>query len=88
MNIGIEQLQEKLDTQIEDKEKITYQQIEGKYQFKINQFGIVIEILKSKITLIVLMIMVIFVYIGKGNMKNKRKTRKEKREKYEANKTT
>ena len=73
---------------IEDKEKITYQQIEGKYQFKINQFGIVIEILKSKITLIVLMIMVIFVYIGKGNMKNKRKTRKEKREKYENNKTT
>lgn len=32
----------------EDKEKITYQQIEGKYQFKINQFGIVTRNFKKQ----------------------------------------
>lgn len=67
----------------EDKEKITYEQIEGKYQFKINQFGIITEILKSKITLIILILMIVFIYYHKGKMEHKRQERKEKRRKYE-----
>lgn len=66
----------------EDKEKVTYEQIEGKYQFKINQFGLVMQVLKSKITLIVLIIIIVFMCFSKGRMDNKRKERKEKRVKY------
>ena len=61
---------------IEDKERITYEQIEGKYQFKINQFGIMTEILKSKITLMVLIITIILIYCYKRKMQNKRQDRK------------
>lgn len=67
----------------EDKEKITYQQIEGKYQFKISQFGIVIQILKSKITLMVLILMIILISCYKRRIQNRKQTRKEKRKKYE-----
>ncbi len=67
---------------IEDKEKIIYEQIEGKYQFKINQFGTVMQVLKSKVTLIVLIIIIILIYLSKRKMENKRKERKEKRMKY------
>lgn len=67
----------------EDKEKITYQQIEGKYQFKISQFGIVIQILKSKITLMVLVLMIILISCYKRRIQNRKQTRKEKRKKYE-----
>lgn len=67
----------------EDKESVVYEQIEGKYQFKINQFGIVTNILKSKITLVVIILAIIFIYCYKGRLKNKKKKRKEKRKKYE-----
>lgn len=66
----------------EDREKITYKQIEGKYQFKINQFGIIIKILKNKITLIVLILIIIMAFYYRGKMENKRQERKEKRKKY------
>lgn len=66
----------------EDKEKVTYEQIEGKYQFKINQFGIVTQILKSKITLIVLILWIVFISFYKRKMEGKRRERKKKREKY------
>lgn len=67
----------------EDKEKVVYEQIEGKYQLKINQFGIIIDIIKSKVTLMVLIFIIILMYLYKGNIENKKKKRKEKREKYE-----
>ena len=67
----------------EDKEKISYQQIEGKYQFKINQFGIVIGILKSKITLILLIAMIIFINYYRARIENKKQRRREKRREYE-----
>lgn len=54
-----------------DKEKITYEQIEGKYQLKINQFGVITEILKSKITLIILILIIVFVYFYKEKMEKK-----------------
>ena len=70
----------------EDKEKITYQQIEGKYQFKISQFGIVIGILKSKITLVVLILMIIFISCYKCRIEKRKQERKEIRKKYEEEK--
>ena len=66
----------------EDKEKITYEQIEGKYQFKISHFGIVTEILRSKITLIILILIIIFIYCYKSQIKKKKQERKEKRKHY------
>lgn len=68
---------------IEDKEKIAYEQIEGKYQFKINQFGIVTEILKSKITLIILILTVVMMFFYKRRIDNKKQKRKEKRKQYQ-----
>lgn len=67
----------------EDKDKITYEQIEGKYQFKINQFGIVTQILKSKTTLIILILAIILISCYKGKIKIRKQERKEKRKKYE-----
>ena len=43
----------------EDKDLVTYEQIEGKYQFKISGFGIILKILKNPITLIILIIILI-----------------------------
>ncbi len=71
---------------VEDKEKITYDQIEGKYQFKMSQFGIITEILKSKITLAILILIIIFIYYYKRKIENKKQKRKEKRELYERKK--
>lgn len=80
---GIQKYKTKGDNNnTEDREKVTYEQIEGKYQFKINQFGIVTQILKSKITLIVLILVIVFISFYKRKMEGKRKQRKEKREKY------
>lgn len=62
-----------------DKEMITYNQIEGKYQFKINNFGIVINILKSKITLIILIIIVILIALYENRLNKRKQNRKEKR---------
>ncbi len=66
----------------EDKEKITYEKIEGKYQFKIRKFGVMVEILKNKITLILLILTIIFIYYYRGKIENRKKQRKEKRKKY------
>lgn len=67
----------------EDKEKITYQQIEGKYQFKINQFGIVTNILKSKITLVILIMLIVIISFYRAKNEKKKQKRKEKRKEYE-----
>ncbi len=46
----------------EDKKKVTYQQIEGKYQFKLKHFGILTQMIKSKITLCFLIVLLILLY--------------------------
>ncbi len=67
----------------EDKNKVTYKDIEGKYQFKISNFGIVVGILQSKITLFVLIIAVILnIYFNK-QLQNKKEERRRKRKEYE-----
>lgn len=67
----------------EDKERITYEQMDGKYQFKMSQFGVVINILKSKLTLIVLILIIILIACYKSRIKKRKEQRKEKRKKYE-----
>ena len=71
----------------EDKEQITYEQIEGKYQFKSSQFGLITHILKSKITLIILVMIVILISCYKSRIQKRKQERTEKRKKYEENKT-
>lgn len=73
----------------EDREKIAYEQIEGKYQFKINQFGTIIKILKSKITLAILVIIIVIISCYRCRIQRKKEERKEKRKKYkETNKNS
>ena len=70
----------------EDKDKITYKQIEGKYQFKISKFRIITDILKSKITLMILIAMMVIIYFYRGELDKRKKERKDKRRKYEERK--
>lgn len=67
----------------EDKWKITYEDIEGKYIFKINGFGKFMEMLKSKVFLGILIILIILSIVYNNNLSKKKLIRKEKRLKYE-----
>ncbi len=69
----------------EDKEKVSYSQIEGKYLFKINNFGNLIKVLQSKVTLAILILLVCCNTYFNYRLKYKRKARREKRKKYEQN---
>lgn len=69
----------------EDKEKVSYDQIEGKYLFKINNFGNLIKVLQSKVTLVILILLVCLNTYFNYRLKYKRKARREKRKKYEQN---
>ena len=66
----------------EDKEKVIYDNIEGVYQFKINGFGKIIEIIKNKITLVVLLVILVLICISQVRMSKKKLGRKEKRYNY------
>ena len=66
----------------EDKELVTYEQIEGKYQFKISGFGIILKILKNPITLVILIIILILNCLYAYNRKRKKEIRKQKRKIY------
>ena len=72
----------------EDRERITYEQIDGKYQFKMSQFGVVINLLKSKITLTILILIIILITCYKSKIKKRKEQRKEKRKKYEEEQLT
>ena len=66
----------------EDKQKVIYDNIEGVYQFKINGFGKIIEIIKNKITLVLLLIILVLISISQVIMSKKKLRRKEKRYNY------
>lgn len=70
-----------------DKEKVTYDQIEGKYQFKINGFGKVTEILKNKVTLVVLLVILVIISIYQVRLAKRKLIRKEKRYEYNKNRS-
>lgn len=63
----------------EDKEKVSYSQIEGKYLFKISGFGTIIHILQNRITIIILIIILILNCLYGYNLKRKKEIRKQKR---------
>ena len=69
----------------EDKEKITYNKIEGVYQFRLKGFGKIIEILKNRITLILLLIALVLISAYQVRMNKKTLKRKEKRYEYNKN---
>ena len=67
----------------EDKNKVTYKDIEGKYEFKISNFGIVVGILQSKITLLILVIIIVINIYSNKQLQKKREERRKKRKQYE-----
>lgn len=69
----------------EDKELVTYDKIEGVYQFRIKGFGKIVEVIKNKITLVVLLIVLVLISACQVRINKKRLTRKEKRYEYNKN---
>lgn len=69
----------------EDKELVTYDKIEGLYQFRIKGFGKIVEVIKNKITLVVLLIVLVLISTCQVRINKKRLTRKEKRYEYNKN---
>lgn len=67
----------------EDKNKVTFKNIEGKYIFKISNFGIVIDILKSKVTLFVIVTLIILRIMFNFRVYKRKENRSRKRRNYE-----
>lgn len=71
------------NNQREDKDKVIYKDIEGKFQFKISNFGSIIKILQSKITLFILLLIIIVDIYFNRHLQKKREERRKKRKQYE-----
>lgn len=69
-----------------DKEKVTYDKIEGVFLFKLAGFGKIADLIKNKATLVVLLIFLMLISINQVNMSKKRLARKEKRYLYNKDK--
>ena len=61
-----------------DKDKITYEQIEGKYVFKINKFGYFLNILKNRYLLSILFVILVLCLVHIVMVKRRKKKREEK----------
>lgn len=72
--------------QYEDKEPIEYNQIYGKYIFKINKIGTLVEELQNKNGIISAIIIVLIIVILKNSNDKKKERRKMIRHKYEIKK--
>lgn len=68
-----------------DKDKVTFDKIEGVYLFKLVGFGKIANIIKSKTTLIVLLLFLILISFGQVKLSKKRLLRKERRYLYNKN---
>ena len=62
-----------------DDEKISFEQIEGKYVFKLSKLGYLMNFLKNRYFLIILFIILILCFIHIINVKKRIKNREEKR---------
>lgn len=67
------------NNRFKDNEKITYEQIEGKYIFKFSRLGYFMNFLKNKYVLTILFIILIFFLFHIIKVKNRIKIREEKR---------
>lgn len=68
----------------EDKNLVTYNQIQGVCKFRIKGFGKITEIVKNKITLVMLLVVLVFIAFCQVRISKKKLARIEKR--YEYNK--
>lgn len=68
----------------EDKNLVAYEQIQGVCQFRIKGFGKITEIVKNKMTLVVLLVVLVFISFCQVRINKKKLARIEKR--YEYNK--
>lgn len=64
----------------EDKERISYDKIEGKYVFRIKYFGFFVKWIQSKVTLILLIIFMIIDINYTRHLKKKKERRRKKRQ--------
>ena len=71
-----------------DKDKVTFDKIEGVYQFKLVGFGKIANIIKNKTTLVVLLIFLILISLDQVKVSRKKLLRKEKRYLYNKNMKT
>ena len=62
-----------------DKDKVTFDKIEGVYQFKLVGFGKIANIIKSKTTLVILLIFLILISLDQVKVSRKKLLRKERR---------
>ena len=67
------------NNRFKDDEKISFEQIEGKYVFKLSKLGYLMNFLKNRYFLIILFIILIFCFIHIINVKKRIKNREEKR---------
>lgn len=67
-----------------DKEFVSYEQIEGKYLFKLSGFGVILKILQNPITILLLFIILILNCIYGYNHRKKKEIRSNKRKEYNA----
>lgn len=80
---GIKKYKTKGDNNnIEDKEEITYDKIEGKYQLKIKGFGVIIKILRNKLTLLLLVMLLGLNCWYSYRISNRKQGRKKKRKEF------
>ena len=69
----------------EDRGYVKLNDIEGKYLFKIPKFGIIVEILKSKITLVILLVILVLISYYQVVLTKRKLKRKEERYEYNKN---
>ena len=69
----------------EDRTPIKFQDIEGKYLFKLPKLGKIAEILKSKVTLIILLIFLVIIAYYEVRISKRKLKRKEERFEYNKN---
>ena len=66
----------------EDRVAVSYDKIEGKYEFKLSGVGILVEIIKSKVTLVILLIILMLISYYQVRISKRKLKRKEERYNY------
>ena len=67
------------NNRFEDEDKISFEQIEGKFVFKLSKCGYLMNFLKNRYFLIILFVILVFCFIHIINVKKRIKNREEKR---------
>ena len=67
------------NNKFKDNEKVSFEQIEGKYVFRLSKFGYLLNCLKNRYFLVILLIILILCFVHAINIKKRIKIREEKR---------